>query len=344
MKPGVTVVVCTHNGARLLPETIRHIAFQHVRPEIPWEIIVVDNASTDNTSEVVRSEWAKYGKLTPMTLLFQPKKGLVHARETGIKEAHYEYILFCDDDNWLSQGYVQLAYELMTDNLSIGVLGGHGELTFEEPPPLWASGLKAFASGPQAKKSGKVRHNAVYGAGCVARKAALNKLYKAGYKPMLTDRKGQSLSTGGDYELCYAIALAGFDIWYDDRLRFMHFMPAKRITWDYCTRFFKDGAQSFEVLIPYRVRVNMNARSITSFNLKLVRIMYYYLKKMPPLLLYMARLRHGSEKYLQYKVKLLSLKYKLASFRNYTLMKQHFYEVLRLEQNLKKGSSGTEIS
>jgi len=54
IKPGVSVVICTYNGAERLPETIRHIANQTVPAHIPWEFIVVSNACTDNTEEVTR--------------------------------------------------------------------------------------------------------------------------------------------------------------------------------------------------------------------------------------------------------------------------------------------------
>lgn len=351
MKPGITVIICTYNGASLLPETLRHIALQCVRPDIPWEVIVVNNASTDDTAEVVTSEWETYQVNVPFRLLHQPLKGLTHAREMALANAQYEFVLFCDDDNWLSPDYLTLAYDLMQKHPSIGILGGYGEMVFESPPPLWAMQLHAFASGPQAKTSGKVKHNAVYGAGCVLRTTAYTTLSKAGYKPMLTDRKGVNLSTGGDYELCYAIALAGYAIWYDERLRFKHFMPKERISLEYCIRFFKEGATSFQVLIPYRIRVNANSRSLTAFNLRIVRSIFFYTKKLIPLLLAQLTLQPGSEEYLVNRVKLISLKYKLLSLKKYSLMRGNFLKILEFEKTsltqtieIKRGAEREEVN
>jgi glycosyltransferase involved in cell wall biosynthesis len=336
MESGVSVIICTHNGVKLLPDTIRHLAAQQVSSGIAWEVLVIDNASTDSSAEVVKDEWAKYKNPAPLIILSQPKKGLTFAREMGLNQSQHGLIIFCDDDNWLAPDYIETAYNLMIANPSIGILGGNGELVFEKPPPAWAKNFKAFASGPQASTSGKVKYNAVYGAGCVIRKTAYNKLTKAGFTPLLSDRTASNLSSGGDYELCYAIALAGYDIWYDEELRFKHYMPEKRINVDYCTRLFKEGSKSLSILIPYRIRVNMRAKSNTSFNLFILKTFYYYLKKSLPLLLRHALSKSSSEKAIMTKIQLTSVKYKIFSFRNYRTMKQNFSKVLQLETELTK--------
>src|SRR5690606_27229141 len=120
------------------------------------------------------------------SLLVQPTLGLTYARELALEKARYEFILFCDDDNWLSESYVSVAYDLMLQHSSIGVLGGYGELVYETTPPGWAASYTVFANGRQAPRSGKVLRNAVYGAGCVIRKTAYDKIHSAGFKPMLT--------------------------------------------------------------------------------------------------------------------------------------------------------------
>ena len=332
MKLGISVVVCTYNGAKLLPETIRHFALQCVLPGIAWEIIIIDNASTDNTSKVVLAEWEKYHNPTPFFLHYQPKQGLTYARELALEKSKYEFVLFCDDDNWLNPDYINLAYDLMLQHPSIGVLGGNGELVFETPPPSWATELKLFAHGPQAPVSGKVKIKVVYGAGCVIRKSAFETIMKAGYKSMLTDRSTNKLSSGGDYEFCFVIALAGYDIWYDKKLKFMHFMSKERIDWNYFTRLIREGLQSFEVLVPYRIRVSLGSKNIFLFNLNIIRIILSYMGKLLPVLFEGVRLQPGSEEAKRNKLKLISLKFKILSFRKYNIMRENFRKILKFEQ------------
>jgi glycosyltransferase involved in cell wall biosynthesis len=57
MPLGISVVICTHNGAARLAQTVRHLAAQRVKPERPWEFLLIDNASADNTPAVARQLW-----------------------------------------------------------------------------------------------------------------------------------------------------------------------------------------------------------------------------------------------------------------------------------------------
>ncbi|TXK46758.1 glycosyltransferase family 2 protein [Pontibacter qinzhouensis] len=332
MRLGITVVICTFNGAALLPPTLRHIAGQQVRPGIDWELLVVNNASTDNTAAVVKTEWNLAGKPVPLTLLHQPKLGLTYARELALEKARYEFIIFCDDDNWLAPDYLNRAYDLMLHNPLIGVLGGCGELIFEVPPPQWAVGHNLFANGPQSLRPGKVKHHVVYGAGCVVRKSSYKILVNSGFKSMLTDRKGKTLCAGGDYELCYAIALAGYDIWYDNSLRFKHFVPKERVQWSYYARLFRDGAQSYQVLVPYRIRVNMHSKSMVAFHAKYLSILLSYVLKLLYLLLSGLMARRASDEEKTISLKLISLKSKILSLKKYATMKENFIRIVAFEQ------------
>jgi glycosyltransferase involved in cell wall biosynthesis len=249
--PGVSIVICCHNGASRLPETIRHIAYQEVPLHIKWEFILVDNGSTDHSARIAEDEWSLYKTDVPLRIVDEPRLGLSFARERGFAAARYEYIVMCDDDNWLAENYVHMAYIIMSRNSNIGALGGFGKLVYEIDPPGYIEYCNIFAAGEQAPANGKVHYNKLYGAGCVVRKSAVIKLKEAGFKTLLTDRKGKDLSSGGDYELCFALAILGFDIWYDDRLHFTHFITRERLTWDYFIRYAKESATCFDILSSY---------------------------------------------------------------------------------------------
>lgn len=177
---GVSIVICCHNSSRRLPETLKHIALQAVPGYISWEVIIVDNASEDETALTAKNEWNKYNCKASFSIIEQPEIGLSHARQKGFDSARYGYILFCDDDNWLQKDYVSTAYQIMEKNQKIGILGGHGEPVFEIAPPEWIKKVRLFAVGPQAGDSGRVDKNFVYGAGFVIRKAAYERVKKQG--------------------------------------------------------------------------------------------------------------------------------------------------------------------
>ncbi len=245
---GVSVIVCTYNGAGRLAETIRHIALQKVDPRILWEVILVDNASTDNSKEVIINEWKKHDCKAKLKIVDQPIPGKQLALEKGYQVAEYEYWITCDDDNWLDKNFVQLTYEIMSSNDQIGALGGPNEPLCEVKPPEWFSYFKRdYAAGPQPDvHSGIVsegnitwKRGYVWGAGMVVRRAAWEKLLADGFKTSMTCRKGTELSSGGDSEACYALVLAGWQIWYDSRLKLVHCMPGGRLDWDYLVRLFR---------------------------------------------------------------------------------------------------------
>ena len=121
---GVSIVICCHNGAERLPETIRHIARQRVPSYIPWELIIVDNGSTDDSALVARLARQKHRVDTYMRIVSEPALGLSYARATGFREARYEFVIMCDDDNWLHENYVGIVYQFLSGNTNFGTVGG----------------------------------------------------------------------------------------------------------------------------------------------------------------------------------------------------------------------------
>lgn len=252
---GVSIVICCYNSALRLPETLRHIARQQVKANTPWETIVVNNASTDQTKEIAQQLWNSEQCAAPFTIVDELQPGLSHARHCGFETARYEYVLFCDDDNWFSELYVQTVYETMSANPGIGVLGGKGIDVCEVPAPDWFYRYvyPIYAIGDQSEESGEVPAylGTLYGAGTTFRKSIYYKLISCGFLSKLTDRKGKEISSGGDTELCYAYRICGYKLWYESKQTFKHFIPADRLNWNYVKRFYRGSAKTANILSPY---------------------------------------------------------------------------------------------
>jgi glycosyltransferase involved in cell wall biosynthesis len=102
----VTVAICTQNHRESLRQTLATLARAHVPEGLDCELLVVDNASTDGTAEMVRS----HAPVPRMTLRYasEPRRGAAHARNTAVAEARGEIVLFIDDDvrpypDWLEK-------------------------------------------------------------------------------------------------------------------------------------------------------------------------------------------------------------------------------------------------
>ncbi|NEU06805.1 glycosyltransferase family 2 protein [Flavihumibacter sp. R14] len=227
MNHGVTILICAYNGARNLPETLRHLANQKVSKEINWEVIVIDNGSTDNTSAVAAEEWAKYEVANAgFKILEERSPGKNYAFQKGIKSASFGYVLTCDDDNWLNSNYVEYAFRILESDSSIGALGGLGIIKAEEPVFLKEEELKKVTvSGSQSWAS---TDHWVYGAGSLYRREILIELFKNGWQPITSGRTGVNLICGEDVEICLMIYLCGFKIIADDTLTFKHFIPSRK--------------------------------------------------------------------------------------------------------------------
>lgn len=75
MKYGISVAVCCYNSSGRVPGTLEYLAQQQVSKKIPWEIIVVDNASTDRTSKAARDSWPENAPCQ-LRIVKEPKRGL----------------------------------------------------------------------------------------------------------------------------------------------------------------------------------------------------------------------------------------------------------------------------
>lgn len=92
--PFFTVVIATYNRADLLGRALQSLADQLERN---WEVVVVNDGSTDDTEQVIQESTLQWGE--KLRYVFQENKGVAHAKNTGIQAARGKYITFLDSDD-----------------------------------------------------------------------------------------------------------------------------------------------------------------------------------------------------------------------------------------------------
>ncbi len=250
--PGIDVVICTFNGASRLPALFDALAAQTL-DSARWRVVLVDNASTDETAEAARRLWPR--RDVELVVLSEPKPGQMYAREKARQHLVHPFVCFCDDDNFLSPNYLMVAVEFMENDSAIGALGGRGEAISDVVMPAWLShAAPGYAVGPQGETEGHVPFSRafVYGAGMVLRREAWDDLHASGFRSRLAGRVGAGIKSGDDNELCLALALAGWEVHYSPRLTFRHAIPARRLTEEYCRTLYRSFGDALPVLGAYR--------------------------------------------------------------------------------------------
>ncbi|MDH4187721.1 MAG: glycosyltransferase family 2 protein [Nitrospira sp.] len=250
---GVSIVICAHNGADRLPATLAHLAAQTMPQGLLWEVIVVDNASIDGTAEVAKVCWPSDAP-SQLRLVYETTLGLTRARCRGLEEAQYEVVSFVDDDNWVAPDWVSIVADVMAHRKDVGACGGCVEAQCEQIPPPWFDRCREYyAVGTQHECGGDITWSRGYlwGAGLTVRKSAWKELGARGFCFQLNDREGGELMSGGDAEVCLALRLAGWKIWYEPTLNLRHFIPAGRLKWEYLERVARGFGSASVILTAY---------------------------------------------------------------------------------------------
>jgi glycosyltransferase involved in cell wall biosynthesis len=134
---GVTVVLSTFNRARLLGPAVERLLDQC--PTTPFELVVVDNNSTDDTRAVVQQHISTAGGR--LRYVFQGRQGLSHARNAGILAARADIVAFTDDDVRVGDDWVEVIKAAFDRHPDVDCLGGRTLPVWPSPPPEWLTRL-----------------------------------------------------------------------------------------------------------------------------------------------------------------------------------------------------------
>jgi glycosyltransferase involved in cell wall biosynthesis len=186
----VTVVIPCYEQARFLGEAIESVLSQSYRA---FEVIVVDDGSTDNTSEVASHYVGAY----PMVrLIRQENRGASEARNRGLAEAKGEYVVFLDSDDRLLPGALEVGVRNLEERPECAFVSGRHRLIAENGSPLKQQPPRQPIIGNDLYYTLLSREYFVFGAALMYRRSIFD----------FVGRFDVSLRAHEDYDLYYRIA------------------------------------------------------------------------------------------------------------------------------------------
>ena len=130
--PLISVVICTYNRVDIFVDALKTMCNQTL-DALFYEVIVVDNNSSDNTAHVAKDFCERFSNVR---YCLESKQGLSHARNRGWREAQGEYVAYIDDDCKVPEQWLAVAKDII-ERFSPGVFGGPAYAFYKTPKPRW---------------------------------------------------------------------------------------------------------------------------------------------------------------------------------------------------------------
>lgn len=271
-RPLFTVVICTFNRAGLLAGALQTVCAQTMESD-RYEVLVVDNNSTDETAVVVKEA---EGLHTFVRYIFEPRQGLSFARNRGYQAAEGEYVAYLDDDCKVPPEWLATAEQVIA-RVSPAVFGGPYFAYYDSGKPKWFR--DEYGSHVQGESSRMLeRDEYLDGANMFARRSLLEEL--GGFSPEF-GMAGHSLGYGEEVRLQRRMRelRPGISIYYEPQLYVYHLVARRKMTlgWKLHQMFVigrdwhrvvHDGTQG---LMTGRDLLRETARTVKSFCVDVVR-------------------------------------------------------------------------
>eukprot|EP00913_Durusdinium_trenchii_P028315 g26543.t1 len=223
----ISIIVCTYNRAEMLRGALQSLTSLRTQGEFTYEILVIDNASTDHTAEVV-DEIAR-DSILPVRRAREDQKGVVHARNRGVAEARGEWIAFFDDDQLADEFWLASLLKAAREQ-DVRCVGGAVHLKLPDgvnrdlaPVCRMLLGETVGMNSPRP-----YNHRVTPGTGnLMIHSSVFNEI--GVFDPAFHQR-------GEDTNLFLRMLDAGITGWFTPQAIVHHLIPAERLEADYLTR------------------------------------------------------------------------------------------------------------
>ncbi|MBO7570978.1 MAG: glycosyltransferase family 2 protein [Bacteroidales bacterium] len=227
----ISVIVCTYNRAKYLYDALSHIA-QNDYPVDDYEIILVNNNSTDNTLAEADRFKHDYPNVN-IKVVTEQQNGLSQARNRGIEESKGEFLVFLDDDTTVKNNYLHNINENIKHNPDATAFGGKVVPVFETGMPKWVScwTMPLFAVTDKGEETGLFKGMSYpVGANMGVKRSAFEKY---GTFDTQLGRKWNLLLGGEEKDFFYRLKADKQKIYYFGNIAVEHLIPISRTTYDY---------------------------------------------------------------------------------------------------------------
>lgn len=238
----VSIVMCTYNRAHIMEESVDSFFAMNIPNDFEFELIIVNNNSTDHTLKIAIDLQNKYG--SNLKYIFESTPGLSHARNRGLAASTGEIVAFVDDDIFFEREWLKNLLSAFSRFPEVDSVGGKIEVVFEGNLPRWLNDerLEHYSFG--ATKFGddarilKFPHYP-YGSNMAFRRSAIFAM--KGFSTNL-GRTPATLLSNEETEFFYRFGKANFKTLYVPNALIRHRIPQFRLTRKWVlTRFYWQG-------------------------------------------------------------------------------------------------------
>lgn len=231
-----SIIIPTYNRAGILKRCLNSIA-NLKKPQKGFEIIIIDNGSTDNTGEIVESF---KNKISNLRYFRDSRPGLHICRHLGCNESKGNILCYLDDDSFVSDGWL-LGIEKAFLNSEIILASGLILPEYEETPPEWlkyvwkkckyGKYLAELSLLDFGNNSKFIDTTFVFGCNFVIRKESLVKF--GGFHPDSIPKHLLRFRGDGETGLSRKMEEQNIKAFYSPEIKICHFVPKSRMTSEY---------------------------------------------------------------------------------------------------------------
>lgn len=247
----ISVVVCTYNKKELLLKALDSLTRQETEGQLIFEIIIIDDGSTDNTRDVVK-EFIRNNTSVAIRYVYKTGGGVADARNAGVAEAHGKWVAFFDDDQWAEPQWLGELYRVGMEK-SADCVGGTVLLDLPDSSNLK---LSMFCRGLLAEKifGDKSRSYSIK-----ARYVGLetnNVLVRRKLFERIGVFDASFLMGGEDVDFFWRARKHGAEAWYAPKAVVHHIIPEHRLRDEYFTYVsLRNGVGGARILYKHRGRL-----------------------------------------------------------------------------------------